>query len=384
MNKSWLLSILIISLFLLSTLKVHQKASLTPFFRGERVIKLESFTEAKSKVSKTELDHLKLWESVLTGRSAQLSKWMRERYKKLGLNHLFTPSGFHISALLFPFMKIIKRNHHQLWLLMLLGLGVSFLPGMTALKRMVLIKIHQKILGKHLGFIGALLLDMMFGSFQEGALSFTYSFLFIGIIYSGLKGFSLIIWFFVAQMLLSLFQGNDISLLLLVFSPLLNFAFAAILPLLFLLTFPLWDWQLHIGLFLIGCLQSLVDFCATLTQLLPTLEVNTGVVLMLGFALYKMRRTFLVLSLLLSFSLNLDRQRTPTLPGQEFIPKGRIISAIYIEKEVRIKFEDGSCRMRLVRGFWWKNCSLRRGSRIRSIMKLSYPSRGSRKSSLRG
>src|SRR5690606_13223199 len=119
--------------------------------------------------TKKDQDLLKLWESILTGRSAPLAKWMKERYQTLGLNHLFTPSGFHISAVLFPFMKLIKGHYYQLLMLLLLAGGVLFLPGMSALKRMLLIKINQKILGQHLGFAGALFLDVLFGSFQEGA-----------------------------------------------------------------------------------------------------------------------------------------------------------------------------------------------------------------------
>lgn len=384
MNKTWLVSIFLLSFLLLTLLKAHEKASLSPFFKADPVVKLRNFSEAKGKVSGEELELLKLWESMLTGRAAPLSRLLKERYQNLGLNHLFTPSGFHISAVLIPVFKIVRNQHHQLGLIILLGIALAFLPGMGALKRMLLIKGHQKVMGQHLGFMLALLIDILFGSFQNGALSFTYSFLFIGIIYSGLTGFGLIIWFFIAQLTLALFQGNDVSLLLLFFSPLLNLGFSIVMPLLFLLALPLWDWQLHSGIFLLKGLQCMVNVSADITSLFPAIEIHIGFLTMIFFILMKKKRWILSCLLFLSFDLNLDRQRTPSLSSKEFLPQGRILKTTYTEKEVRLNFEDGNCRMKLVRGLWWENCSPRRRSNNRKIMKLSYPSRDSRKSSLRG
>ena len=362
MNRKWLIGILLISLFLLTVQKSHEVASLAPFFKAERSIKLSNFAQARSHVNKEDLELLKLWESILTGRSAPLSRWMKERYKMLGLNHLFTPSGFHISAVLFPFMKLLKNNFHQLMLLIGLGLGLYFLPGLSALKRMVLIKGHQKIFGLIPGFIMALILDVLFGSFQEGALGFTYSFLFIGIIYSGLEGLGLWLWFFFAQMILAYFQGTDISPLLLLFSPVVNLAFGVAMPILFLLAIPLWNWQLHSGIFLLKILQYPIDLFMNLSQFIPRLEVNAGLLFLLTLVVFKQKIFIPVACLFLSFSLNLDRQKIPGLPAKEFMAHGEIIKSIYQEKQITIYKEDGICRVKLVRGLWWENCSPRRES----------------------
>ncbi|WP_408098592.1 hypothetical protein ACJVC5_06690 [Peredibacter sp. HCB2-198] len=373
MNKSWLLAILAISLFLLSVQKSHELRAISPYFKAERTIKLQHFQEARKHISKEDLELLKLWESIITGRSAPLSQWMKERYKMLGLNHLFTPSGFHISAVLFPFMKILKNNLHQLALLLFLGFGIMFLPGLSALKRMILIKSHQKVLGLHLGFIVALILDVFFGSFQNGVLSFTYSFLFIGIIYSGLEGLGLIIWFFIAQIILAYFQGSDISPLLIFFSPIVNLAFGIAMPILFLFSFPLWGWQLHTGIFLLKILQYPIDLFMTLSQFVPRLEIHSGAIFLIGLILFRRWKLSLGLLCLFSFSLNLDRQRSPGLP-KEFVPNGKTIKTVYLEKEIKIYKSDGICRMKLVRGFWWENCSPRRESSRKKLKKLSYPS----------
>lgn len=373
MNKPWLLFILCTSFLLLSTLKKAEVCALVPYFKSERIIKLRHFKEAQSKVGQQDKDLLKLWESMLTGRSAPLAKWMKERYQRLGLSHLFTPSGFHISAVLFPFMKIIPGKFH-LFLILFLGLGVSFLPGMGALKRMLLIKGHQKVLGLHLGFILALLLDMFWGSFQNGALSFTYSFLFIGIIYSRARGLSLIVWIFLGQILIAYFQNADVSPLLLIFSPILNFAFGISMPLLFILAFPLWHWQLWPGLFILKCLQTIVDSMAQVSMTLPQLEVHMGLLILIVLCLRRKKSFILAGLLLLSSSLNLDRSRTPSLPSNETALQGKILRVVYTEKEIRVLRSDGNCRMKLVRGFWWENCSPKRGSRVKKLKKLSYPS----------
>ena len=367
MNKTWLLSILTISLVLLGIQKSHELKSLSPYFKADPVIKLKSFTEARSRLPKEDLEHLKLWESMITGRSAPLSRLLKEKYKSLGLNHLFTPSGFHLSAVLFPFLKLLKSRYH-LFVLILLGTSLYFVPGLTALKRMLTIKAHQEVFGLHFGFCLALIADMLFGSFQEGALSFTYSFLFIGIIYSGLQGFSLIIWFFIAQIILAYFQNADISPLILLASPVLNLCFGLAMPLLFLLAFPLWDWQLFSGIQIIKVLQYLVSFFSSLSIKFPLMEIHFMILVCVGFLVFRKYKWALVTFVLLSGSLNLDRESIPSMTSKEFSPQGDIVETFYREEDVLIYFRDGKCKMKLVQGFWFENCSpVRRSSRRKKI-----------------
>lgn len=371
MNKTWLLTILVISLTFLAILKTHELRALAPFFRSEKVIKLKSFEAARARINKHDVDLLELWESILTGRSAPLSRFMKERYQTLGLNHIFTPSGFHLSAVLFPFLKVLKNSRQQLVVLLIIGIGLFFLPGLGALKRMLVIKAHQNLLGLHLGFILAMLLDLFFGTFQNSALSFTYSFLFLGIIYSGLNGVSLIIWFFIGQITLAYFQGNDISPLLLLFSPILNFGFALLMPVLFLLSFPLWDWQLSSGILILRKIQWLVDFLATIIQHMPMLEINMALLFIIALILFRRWRLVLIVIFFFCNSLNLDRVKYPGAATNEFVPQGKLVKVV----NDRIYFSDGSCRMKLVRGMWFENCSpKRRSNRNKKLKKLSYPS----------
>ncbi len=384
MNKTWVLGVLLISLFLLGVLKTHEVATLTPFFKTERVLKIQKFSDVKKTLSLKDQELVELWESMLTGRSAPLATWMKERYRLLGLKHLFTPSGFHLSAVLSPFLKLTKSVKIHLLLLSLIGLMLFWIPGQGALKRMVLIKSHQKLLGMKTGFVMALLLDMLLGSFQSGPLSFSYSFLFLGIIYSGARGVGLIFWFFIAQLILAYFQSVAISPLLLIFSPILSFCFGLAMPMLFLLAIPLWNWQLELGLMILKSLQAIVDVAAYCLQYVPTWEMHAGVLMIIGLFVYRRWRILIILVLFLSNSLNLDQARVPSMGSYEFIPRGEMIRALIKGEDEVIYFTDGKCQRRLVRGYWWEKCSPRRRSMGRKIKKLSYPSSRHRKSSLRG
>lgn len=355
--------ILVTSTMLLAILKASEVSSLGLFYKSERAIKLKTFAEAKTGLDNENIELLELWESILTGRAAPVSKIIKDRYQMLGLSHVFTPSGFHLSAVLNPVMKLVRNSKAQLVLLVLLTFGIYSLPGMTALKRMITIKGSQKILGTHLGFGIALLLDTFFGTFHQNTLSFTYSFLFLGIIYSGLSGLPLIVWFFLAQALLAYFQETEFSLLILLFSPVLNLVFTIIMPLLFFLCFPLWKWQLNFGLFLLKTFQGLVDWFASLSSKVPTLEIHVFSILLLVLLLTSRKRLFIAGVFFFCHSLNLDYFRMPGLPSNEFVPREGKSETLLRGEKITVKFQDGSCRLKLVRGVWIEHCSPRRGSK---------------------
>jgi hypothetical protein len=355
MKITWIGLIILLSSFLLTTLKMDERNQLAPFFRAQRTLKLDRFVEAKKLAVGREYDLLELWESILTGRSAPVSKWIKSQYKSLGLNHLFTPSGFHLSATLLPFMKICRTSTSQIWLLLITGIAIFTLPGLGALKRMVLVKLGQKLSTQKIGFICALGLDVLFGSFMNSPLGFCYSFLFLGIIYSGRR--YLFVWFFFGQCLIAYFNGNEISPLILLFSPLLNLAFGVSLPLLFLLAIPLWSWQVFIGIKLLGALQALVEFSARICSLVPSLEIHSVTLLCLVLLYFGKRRLFISTLFFISFSLNQDFQKTPSFGSYEFVPQGIVLRVTERDNEEIIFYSDGKCKREFVRGVWWEKCT---------------------------
>jgi hypothetical protein len=371
MNKVWIISILIVSLTLLLILKTHEKRALVPYFKAEKSLQLGHFREAKKLVTPQELTLLELWESMLTGRVAPLDRWLRQEYRTLALAHVFTPSGFHLSALLWPVMFFLKRRRHKIGLLSLIGLALCFLPGQSALKRMTLVKTAQQFVGMKSGLILAFLIDIFWGSFSDSPLGFTYSFLFLGIIYSGMKGISIIVWFFIAQILIAFIQGSLISPLLLFISPVINFTLTLILPLLFLMAWPLWNWQLATGLWLLSLLQDLVSFCYKIVMNFPLLEINIIFVLLIYCLIFRRGKEALLISVLMTTDLNSDLAKIRLSGSYEWQPQGRIIKIV----GDKIYRKDGICKRELIRGMWWENCSPRkRSSRKNRLKKLSYPS----------
>ncbi|HXH75568.1 MAG TPA: hypothetical protein VNJ08_11415 [Bacteriovoracaceae bacterium] len=353
--------ILSISLLLLGLLKSHDQTSLHPFRQGQRSIKIQKFTEVKNNLTIRDQELLELWESVLTGRSAPLARWMKDTYATLGLQHLFTPSGFHLTAVLSPFLKFTSSAKVYLVILAIVGGLLFFVPGMGALKRMVLIKGAQKLTNARLGFVIALILDVLWGTFQDAPLSFSYSFLFLGIIYSGARGAGLIFWFFICQLILAHFQGNLISPLLLLWSPLLNLAFSLIMPLLFILAIPLWNWQLHSGLFLLSTVQKLIMVAAESLKYVPAWEIHTGILIMVFLFLFRKWKCLILALFILSNSLDIDMTRIPSAATYEFKPQGALVKT----KADVFYFTDGKCKLSLVQGFWWERCSPRAPKRTR-------------------
>ena len=370
MTKTWPLAFLILGFILQAILKTQELSSLTPFYKAERVVKLQYFAKAQQNLNAEDKDLLKLWESLLTGRAGPVSKWMKERYKLLGLNHIFTPSGFHLSAVLWPLKYFLKTQKTQLALYLLLGLCFFFLPGMSALKRMLTIKSSQSIFGFKLGFLLAIIFDLTMGTFQDSPLGMTYSLMFLGLIYSGRTGLVLAFWIFLAQMMIAYFQGSFISPLLILLNPLLSLLFGLIMPILLLLSWPLADWQLDAGLGLLGSIQFLIDHSTAIVRFFPQWEIHSGIVLLvLSFGLKKWKG-FGACLLLLSGGLNLDLAKSPTLGTKEFYPQGRFLVIMESKKGVKAFYEDGNCEAILSRGQWFERCSPVKRS-TRKTMKLS-------------
>ena len=379
MNRSWIISIILISLSLLLILKTHEKRALSPFFKSESSLRLGQFEAAKKTAHSQDLPLIELWESMLTGRVAPLDKWLRHEYKTLALAHVFTPSGFHLSALLWPLLLFFRKKSQKLWIFALIGCALSFLPGQSALKRMTMIKFQQQVFGLKSGFIIALFLDVLWGSFSSSPLGFTYSFLFLGIIYSGAKGFTLFVWFFCAQMMIAFIQGTLLSPLLLFLSPLINSILALFLPILFLLAWPLADWQLNAGIVILKFMQHLVSWSYGLVISFPMMEMNVWMLVCFVFLLCRKWRFTVLASILLTADLNTEHTKIKISGTYEWQAKGKIIKVVG-EKIYR---EDGICRKDLVKGVWFENCSPRRRSRNKKLKKLSYLFEELRTSSLR-
>jgi len=346
---------------------MDDRAQLSPFYKAQKSFKLQRFADAKAKATGRDHDLLELWESILTGRSTVVSKWIKSQYKVLGLSHIFTPSGFHLSAVLLPFMKLFRSSSSQIWLLILSGITIFMLPGQGALKRMVLVKLGQKLSNQKIGFCAALVLDILFGSFMHSPLSFCYSFLFLGIIYSGKN--VLFLWFFLGQCLIAFFNGNEVSPLIIFLSPFLNLVFAVALPFLFILAIPLWSWQIFTGLKILGIVQYLVEVSAKVSTVVPSIEIHSVTLLCFLLIIYGKRKYFLIVLCFISFSLNQDFKKTPSFGSYEFVPQGIVLKVITKKYGKLVYYTDGKCKREYVRGICWEKCTPKKSKSVATSKK---------------
>lgn len=166
--------------------------------------------------------YFKLMAAFVVGDEKGLNK-MKKNYKTLGLLHLFTPSGFHLQALLIFLSFIGFKKYKKKFLF--ISLSLFFIPGFEALKRIIVLKILESYQDKFKNwipnnfylFLIVFFVFFIFGDYFRNPLSFSLSFLFLGIIYAvndnPKVGFVHYFFaFFSAQLLIQLFLPQEITM----------------------------------------------------------------------------------------------------------------------------------------------------------------------------
>lgn len=214
--------IYMISFALLCFLQSHQKYNFekTPQFVQDKR------EELKGKFEKPE--HAELLLSYVAGDYKKIPKEIKEAHKILGLNHLFTPSGIHLSALFilfFPLLFWLKKTNrlgHLLFGSLLYLSPFVLLPSFSAAKRISLLRLltlWKTLLPWQIPifalFIGAFVLDLFLGGYSSSPGSWVYSFLFIGILFScdKLPGIFIPLALWGGQILISYFQQTPLTLI---------------------------------------------------------------------------------------------------------------------------------------------------------------------------
>lgn len=358
--------------FFMSLLTWDSELRLEQYYKAHKIIKIPTFETKKRSLNQEDLEILELWESFLTGRSGPVSKWIKEDYKNLGLNHVFSPSGFHLSAVIIPLTFLIPFRNFQLVLFSLLAIGFQFLPGQWALKRILTMKIGQHFFGMKTGLVIAMLVDIFTGPLDQSPLSFFFSYLFLSFLI--LKKKPINIYFFFAQMLIFYFISDPISPLLILISPILNFLLNLAFPLLCILAIPMGDWSFETGMMLMKTLQFCVQLASKLTSSFPLLEINFGLIIACLFAYRAHKKMIYVCLLFMSQTLNSSANEIIKISSYDYIPQGRIIRKSDSGKMIKIYFKDGFCKQVLSHGVWWEKCSpKKRSTRKKRIKKLSFP-----------
>lgn len=345
MKRIWILAILSISLFLLACLKADEFQHLKKYQSFELPPKIEFIENKKSKLSPPDKEIFQIWISILTGDSRKIKKDIKLMYSNLALNHIFSPSGFHLSATTGPLFKVKIFRHFKFHLLILLGIIFCFISGFLALKRMILIKLMKTLINPIWGFSTGMLIDFVFGTFSKSALSFTYSFLFLGIVYARLTKFQLIVSLYLGQIIICFFAGTKISLLILFWSPILNFIFCFIMPILFFLSFPMWNWQLDLGINLLTYFNQLLFIANKTLLLFPWTRIEIELLFIIAFIFFRKWKWVLVSLLIMSSNI------------------GPSFKKINFGTKYETNFRDFNCKNFLIGGYWKRNCSPRRRSK---------------------
>lgn len=163
--------------------------------------------------------------SFITGDKNGISPYTKKSFKKVNLSFLLSPSGIHLTGVLFIlvfFMKKIKNTWIKKITHFTFLSSLFFLPLSDSIKRLSILRILLKIkfLAKlkisleHI-FILTFLIAFLAGDYQHSPLGYIYSLIFLGTFFS-LKNFSrftLIMGLFSTQLILGLFMGEKVSLL---------------------------------------------------------------------------------------------------------------------------------------------------------------------------
>jgi competence protein ComEC len=236
--------------------------------------------------------------SYVFGINSKISKEDRKTHRTLNLLHLFSPSGLHVSSILFIFLWMIRKKWKYAYFFWSLFITIFFsislsLPGYYPLKRTLgfhLLSLGNEIylkkkrlkLSSFQIFIVLMIIDFSVGTFKESNLSFTYSFLFWGIILSGTKFSHRFFYLGLAQFLVCYFSQTPINPLSILSNLFLSPIFSFLFPLIF---FAVMLGYQTITEFLTSVYISILDFVADGISIMPVIHVDDLFIYILVFIL---------------------------------------------------------------------------------------------------
>lgn len=305
-QRQWLQLSLFISLILLGTTISMEKLYLNRPFKWAPTLKLPYAPQSAA-------DSASFWEATINGNARKISKDTKEKLKALGLAHIYTPSGLHLSLILGPLLFFVKSKIVRGILLSgFFLLTFLYLPGWPAVKRVFELKLFQIVasplgLGSRSSFLIVMFFDLAFGTYHEGALSFCFSFLFLSLLYASMNFLVGAWWFFIAQLIIALFLEQQIFITNIIITPILTLIFSALFPILIVIrVIPPWH---HIGEKISGLFLKLVDMSFDFSSIFPKLEVTIFILMLVGFILFHKKKCLTLGIILCSGLLNTDENK---------------------------------------------------------------------------
>lgn len=268
-------------------------------FLKKKYNELKSVSDDKNSIS--------LYYSLMTGDKRYLSKESKQNFKDLGLMHLLTPSGLHLSSILIIFKVIPKQI--QIYLLFIISLPFFMLEKYYSIKRVLIFKLTYFVLAKDLknksaiAFITTFCADIVLGNFKDSPLSFAYSFLFWGTILFHQGSFLKLNYkLFFNLVVTSFISSSPISMLSLLINSICSSLFTLVYPILsFNFWIPLFDSQTIFSLWIIRYFDKAIFF---ISEIFPTIIPNLVFVLFIySLLLKKLKNLSPIILLLISFEI---------------------------------------------------------------------------------
>lgn len=310
-------------LFILYSVPQKIKQSSRPFNQEYQSRKILIFNHLKSK------DLFPYIFAFIEGDKKEIQRKKHNLFKDLGIFHLFTPSGLHFSSILVlliplrkPLERLIKKKKIiQAFFDIALGILGLTLNNLYAIQRIGLLRIFgglnlmtKKPLTQLTLFYIVFFLDFWLGTFNHSHLSFIYSFLFLGVLFTtaphGTIYFPLAL--FGAQIIINTLTLNSFYLTSILTSIFLSFLFTLIFPMILLYYFfP----NFLLGLITKYCLNLFLIICSQLHKYALIFNIMPdpmNIALVLSMLLFwKKRNPYAVIFLILIYSQNLTNLPRP-------------------------------------------------------------------------
>ena len=305
-------------------------------------------------------DNFSLTRAFIIGDKRSLTKKQKKDYRRLSINHLFTPSGIHFSSFFIIFLPLIKRIRKKGYKITsyLLELSLCLLPfGLNqfySLKRISLLRISGLTLRPFKVsidyfylFLISFMFDFFFGTFNHSPLSFSFSFLFLGTLLSSTKTSSLLASFLVANLFVSFFFYQSINLVGFILGFFITALFSLLFPIIFLLYWPSSVISFDLSSVFVSVLSFCVEVSSIISHYSPSVEI--GIVGLLFIFLFTLDRKliFLCLALLSSscrvYNVPSNRLRSAVFDSNQILHNGEIKNGKQI-----FRTRNNICRRRIV------------------------------------
>ena len=320
--------------------------------------------------------------SYVTSEKRRLPKKIKKYHRDLNLYHLFTPSGIHLSSVylfLFPLFYYIKRKSSMMHFIVnsIICLIPFFFGSYYSIKRISSYRLAKQIHNRYLKFkipnyflfLIVFIIDFFVGTYSSSPMSFVFSFLFLGIIFSICDSENKIVLPFAllgGQVIISYFMGTHLTYLGFLFGFLLTALFSFVFPIFLFYFFIPWIVPKFFLKSLMTVWYNLLVYCGKIVEnsgyYYSNIPLILAVILLSMRINAKYKKYALIVLLVISSDpiMNLEYRQILKKKSDyniERVPFEEVKSMKLLSKTIRVKtITNRTCRFRLFEGFYATSC----------------------------